>query len=546
MRKKRLLFLFIVVLSFVSTTLSAIAGDTTYLIRMKNDVALTDLTTILEEHGFKLIKQFKQINLNVASNNNPQQVQAFKDAQKDKIVYMELDAPIKIVEAPAKTPNDKLYKDQDSLQRLGIENAWDFTIGSSNVVVAVSDTGIYARHQDLANQIWTNFKEIPNNGKDDDGNGFIDDVSGWNFIANNGKPADDHGHGTHVSGIIGAEGNNNYGVSGVNWEISIMPLKFLDQNGSGSTSGGISTILYAADNGAKILNASWGSSTDSKALKDAIDYGFSKGMITVAAAGNNSANSDKTPIYPAGTDSDGIIAVASSSADGQLSSFSNFGGTSVHLAAPGSNVLSTYLNDSFTRMSGTSMATPMASGVAGLLLAMDPSLSALELKNGLINSVIVRPSYAGVLITEGDLDASTTLQQINEDFKIWPHQINIKNGDSFQFSAIKARGLVKWKVVAKDTKLATIDSSGRLSAATGKSGVLTITAIDEQGHEASTGNITVINTNGGGGGGCTRSEAYAGETGGAHNAHSQYLLGYVVLLCAILSYKKLKNILSKE
>ena len=449
---------------------------------------------------------------------------------------MELDYPVSVVE----TPNDKLFYDQDSIKRLSIEKSWDFTTGSFDVVIAVSDTGIYSRHEDLANQIWTNFKEIPNNGKDDDANGFIDDVSGWNFISSNGKPQDEHGHGTHVAGIIGAEGNNNFGTSGINWDVFIMPLKFLDKNGSGTTSGGISTILYAADNGAKVLNASWGSSSNSAALTDALNYAYSKGMITIAAAGNNSANSDKEPIYPAGSDSEGVIAIASSASDGQLSSFSNFGGISVHLAAPGSNVLSTYLNNTFKRMSGTSMAAPMASGVAGLLLAMDKNLSALDLKNGLLNSVIIRESYRGILITEGDLDDSVTLQQMNEEFKIWPHQINLKNGDSFLFSAIKARGQVVWRVNAKDKKLATIDANGRLSAQAGKSGVLTVTAIDEQGHEAVTGNITVVNTNGGGGGGCTR-DAYAGDSGTNPKSNSLALLGYVLLLFSILSYKKLKK-----
>ncbi|OFZ16184.1 MAG: hypothetical protein A2X86_13965 [Bdellovibrionales bacterium GWA2_49_15] len=507
---------------------------------MKKVLPLTDLSTIFEKHGFKLIKSFKQINVSLISSSDPQQVQQFKEEQKDNLAYMEIDSPVSIVQAP----DDKLYPDQDSLQRLGIEQAWDLTTGSSSVIVAVSDTGIFTLHEDLANQIWTNFKEIASNGKDDDGNGFVDDVSGWNFITSTGKPNDDHGHGTHVSGIIGAQGNNHFGVSGVNWNIQIMPLKFLDKNGSGSTSGGISTILYAADNGARILNASWGSSSNSAALKDAIDYAFAKGMVTIAAAGNNSANSDKEPIYPGGTDSDGVIAVASSAAAGQLSSFSNFGALSVHLAAPGSNVLSTYLNNGFTRMSGTSMATPMASGVAGLLLAFDKSLSALELKNGLLNSVIVRASYDGVLITEGDLDASTTLKQLNEEFKIWPHQINIKDGDSFQFSAVKARGQVVWKVVGKNKKLASIDANGRLHANPGQAGTLTISATDEQGHEALTGTITVLRPNGGSGGGCTK-DANAGEGPSTQHSDSWSFLGYLLLALVILTYKKRQRIFSK-
>ncbi|MBI2521718.1 MAG: S8 family serine peptidase [Bdellovibrio sp.] len=543
----RPLFSFLFIFSFIFTTsyISAQSEtetdnteDVVYLIKTKKEMTLSDLNEILDKHGFKVKKHFKQINVTVAAHNNPQQVQGFKDEQKDKIVYMEIDAPVSIV----KTPNDKLFQEQDSLHRLGIERAWDVTTGSFKVIIAVSDTGIYALHEDLANQIWTNFKEIPNNAKDDDGNGFVDDVSGWNFITSTGRPTDDHGHGTHVSGIIGAEGNNNYGVSGVNWDVLVMPLKFLDKNGSGTTSGGISTILYAADNGAKVLNASWGSSSNSAALKDAIDYGYSKGMLTIAAAGNNAANSDKEPIYPAGTDSDGVIAIASSSADGELSSFSNFGGTSVHLAAPGSNVLSTYLNNTFKRMSGTSMATPMASGVAGLFLAVDPTLTALELRNALLNSVAIRTSYDGLLITEGDLDPSVTLGQMNEEFKIWPHQVNINNGDSFQFAALKARGQVVWKLSGKkDRKLASIDQNGRLTTVQGKSGVLTVSATDEQGHEAFTGTITVVNAGGNRGGGCTKEAYAAGAMENQHNSKAQYLLGYIFLIGLILAYKKLKK-----
>jgi len=546
MHQIRLLLAFTLFLlfSYTSTQAGEIQKDrndesaAVYLIKFKNGIPLDDGTSILSDNGFHLIKTFNQIDVFVASHNDQNQVTKFEQDQKDKIVYLEKDFPVNMV----KTVNDKLYSEQSSIKRLDIENAWNRSIGSTNIIVAVSDTGIYAQHEDLGNQVWTNFKEIPRNGIDDDGNGFVDDLSGWNFIENNNRPVDQNGHGTHVAGILGAEGNNNFGVSGINWKIQIMPLKFLDKNGSGKTSGGIATILYAADNGARVLNASWGSTADSQALKDAINYAFSKGMLVIAAAGNNSANSDKEPIYPAGTKSDGVISVASSSNDGVLSSFSNFGATSVHLAAPGSNVLSTYINDSFKRLSGTSMATPMVTGVAGLILSVDPSLSGYELKNALLNSVEHRESYKNLLITQGDLNANKALAQLSDTFKIWPEQVNVLNGASFQFSAIKARGNVKWKLTSSTKNIANIDATGKLTTTKGKSGTILISAVDEQGNEAITKTITVINPNGDGGGGCTR-QAFAGN-GEQSSSSPLNVLSYLGIYFLYFILRKFKQRIS--
>lgn len=225
--------------------------------------------------------------------------------------------------------------------------AWDITQGSSSVVVAVIDSGVAITnnsstgHPDLTANRWVNAGETCVNGVDDDGNGRIDDCYGWDFLNNDNDPMDYNGHGTHVAGTIGAVGNNSSGVVGVNWMVKIMPLRFLGATGSGSTTDAILAINYAANNGARIINASWGGGPYSQALYDAINYARSNNVLFVAAAGNDGTNNDTTPSYPASYDLDNIISVAATDQNDALASFSNRGATSVDLAAPGVNIYST-------------------------------------------------------------------------------------------------------------------------------------------------------------------------------------------------------------
>jgi subtilisin family serine protease len=216
--------------------------------------------------------------------------------------------------------------------------AWDVTTGSSDVVVAVVDTGVDIHHPDLAANIWTNLGEIPGNGIDDDGNGYIDDVNGWDFSAGDNDPRDAYGHGTHVAGTIAAAGNNAAGVTGVSWSAKIMALRFLDAWGNGSTADAIAAIEYANAMGADIINNSWGGSGYLQSLKDAID---ASAALVVCAAGNSAKNNDKTPFYPSSYSSPNIISVAASDQDDALAYFSNYGAVSVDVAAPGTNIYST-------------------------------------------------------------------------------------------------------------------------------------------------------------------------------------------------------------
>ena len=280
--------------------------------------------------------------------------------------------------------------------------AWNISTGSDSVVVAVIDTGVLYTHSDLSSNIWNNKGEIPGNGVDDDHNGYIDDIRGWNFITNTSDPIDDNGHGTHVSGIIGAVGNNTNGVAGVNWHVKIMPLKAFNPAGVGETSDAINAIEYANVNGASVISNSWGGGSYSQGLKDAID---TSPAVVICAAGNNANDNDIIPVYPANYNSTNIISVAATDHYDLLALFSNIGLDSVDLAAPGMYIWSTYLDGTYAILSGTSMATPHVSGVAALVKSVNQSLTAVQIKNIILSTVDVKSSLTGKVSTGGRLNA---------------------------------------------------------------------------------------------------------------------------------------------
>ena len=284
--------------------------------------------------------------------------------------------------------------------------AWNTTTGSG-VVVAVVDTGVDYTHEDLAVNIWINPVEIAGNGIDDDGNGYIDDIRGWNFCSATNDPMDDNGHGTHCAGIITAVGNNGVGVTGVNWEAKIMPLKFLDSSGSGYTSDAISAILYANKMGAKVISNSWGGTGSSRSLKEAID---ASSAVVVCAAGNDAENIDTTPLYPASYNSSNIIAVAATDYNDNLASFSNYGSKSVDIAAPGVMIRSTYSDNRYAYLSGTSMATPYVSGVAALVYASNSSLSCTVVKAKILSGAETISSLNGKVVSNGRLNAANAVK----------------------------------------------------------------------------------------------------------------------------------------
>ena len=315
-------------------------------------------------------------------------------------------------------PNDTSYASLWAMENSGAsggvidadidaEQAWQFGT-SSNVVVAVIDTGVDYNHPDLASNIWLNDDEVPGDGIDNDGNGYIDDTRGWNFVSNNNNPMDDNNHGTHVAGTIGAVGNNQRGVVGVAWDVDIMPLKFLSATGSGVLSHAVSAIDYANRNGAKVINASWGGGGFSSALQSAIQRFQNAGGIFVAAAGNESSNNASTAAYPANYP--GVISVAASTRTDALASFSNYG-TNVEIAAPGASILSTVRGGGYSSFNGTSMASPHVAGAFALLWGQAPNKTAAELVD------LVMANTDNVLrdrTTYGRLNVGKAAQALND------------------------------------------------------------------------------------------------------------------------------------
>ncbi|MDW8305294.1 MAG: S8 family serine peptidase [Acidobacteriota bacterium] len=319
-------------------------------------------------------------------------------------------------------PNDPSFTSLWGLTRISAPSAWDLTTGSSSVVVAVIDTGIRYTHEDLSSNMWRNTAEIPNNGIDDDGNGFIDDYYGYDFRYNDPDPMDENGHGTHVAGTIGAVGNNSLGVVGVNWTVKLMAIKIYSATANDTTSAMLinayNYVRMMRNRGVniRVTNNSYADCPEAcgydQATKDALDALGNSGVLNVFAAGNNGRDIDVLPIYPASYDSPHILTVASSTSSDARSSFSNYGVRSVDLAAPGSGILSTYRNSdsSYATLSGTSMATPHVAGAAALLSGYNPSLSVASLKATLMNTVDLLSAWNGLVKSGGRLNVDRALR----------------------------------------------------------------------------------------------------------------------------------------
>ena len=338
-------------------------------------------------------------------------------------------------------PNDTFYGSQWPLKNsptsigggISAESAWDITTGNQNIVVGVIDTGIDVDHRDLKDNIFTNTAETPNNNIDDDNNGFVDDVNGWDFIHHDKTVfdnADDDFHGTHVAGIIGARGNNSTGIAGVNWNVQLLPMKAIGPGG------GTDSVLLEAYNYAKtmrqrgvnlrVLNNSYGGQAFSQSLFDAIKELGNAGILFVAAAGNETLSNDFVPHFPATFDLPNVVSVAASTQGGFFASFSNRGAQTVHLAAPGDNVLSTtphgYTGDglvaantdpdgsTYSNISGTSMAAPHVSGAAALAVAANPDISLQKLRSAVLFGVDESGVFFTSTISSGRLNANRTVQ----------------------------------------------------------------------------------------------------------------------------------------
>ncbi len=329
------------------------------------------------------------------------------------------------------TPNDPLYGNLWGMDKIQAPQAWDIDHDCSDVIVGVIDTGIDWKHPDLIDNIWQNLGEDADgdgrvleyiggtwqfdpgdiNNVDNDGNGYADDFVGWDFVNNDNNPMDDHSHGTHCAGTIGARGNNNIGVVGVCWNVKLMALKFLGASGGGFTSGAVAALNYATAKGVKITNNSWGGGGYNTSLYDAIQNAQNNNALFVAAAGNNARNIDVIPFYPASYNNANIIAVASTDVNDNLSSFSNYGAISVDLGAPGSNIYSTTPNNTYDSKNGTSMATPHVAGAAALVSC--PSMTYADVKAALLNNTTPLASLTGNCVTGGRLNLYNALTNTN-------------------------------------------------------------------------------------------------------------------------------------
>ncbi len=296
---------------------------------------------------------------------------------------------------------------------IGVQSVWSSSSGVPVVkpIVAVVDTGLDTNHSVITGTqaLWTNPGEIPGNGIDDDSNGYIDDIHGWNFVDNSPTMYDDDNHGTHVTGIILSIDQNIYTTPLQEAKIKIMPLKFLNGSGVGTTSNAIRAIYYAANNGASVINNSWGGPSYSAALNEAVAYSYNKGALFVVAAGNNGASNDQTAMYPANYDVPNVISVAATTDYDYLASFSNYGSTSVHIGSPGVYILSTIPNNTFGTSSGTSMAAPFISGTAAQMKVESPSMLPHQMRAILLAQTVAITQLNGKVSSGGRLNSNNAV-----------------------------------------------------------------------------------------------------------------------------------------
>lgn len=355
------------------------------------------------ETTYSLVPGLEKLRLRGASISVPDAVQRLAS-----LGYVQYAEPDYTVHA-AVIPNDPLWGDLWGMTNIKAPQAWDTFTGDANFVVADIDTGVDRNHPDLAANMWTNPGEIAGNGIDDDGNGYIDDIHGWDWAYNDNNPSDVNGHGSHTSGTIGAVGNNGVGVVGVNWNVKIMALKFLNDSGSGSTSNAIAALNYAVNKGVKVSNNSWGGGGYSQALYDAIENAKSVGHLFIAAAGNNGTNNDTSPFYPASYNNDNLISVAAIDINDAKASFSNYGATTVDLGAPGVSIVSTTPNSSYSSYSGTSMATPHVAGAVAMVYALNPTWTYGQVRDRILNTTRPIAALSGKTVTGGTLDLAAAI-----------------------------------------------------------------------------------------------------------------------------------------
>lgn len=400
------------------------------LVKFKSNVPTNSKLKINQKINAKRVRRFKRIKV--------EQIKLPKDISvEEAIKFYENKKEVEYAEPNYRrtlqaTPNDTSFNSLWGLHNTGqtggtadadidAPEAWDLSTGSNDVIVAVFDTGVDYTHPDLSPNMWTNPNEIPSDGLDNDGNIYVDDIYGINTAYSGyqpGNPMDIESHGTHVAGTIGAKGDNNSGITGVNWNVKIMAVNtFKIENSSSVTYDsdilkGIDYVLDMKSKGVNIVatnNSYGGEGSNSQSMYNAINNLKNSDILFIAAAGNNNKDNDTTPFYPSNYDNDNVISVAATNSSDNLADFSNYGISSVDIAAPGSTVYSTVPNESYSYKSGTSMATPHVTGLAALIAAYHPEYDYLEIKNAILSSGDAKGSLSGKTYTGARINAYNAL-----------------------------------------------------------------------------------------------------------------------------------------
>jgi RHS repeat-associated protein len=387
--------------------------DGEILVRFRDGVSAKDKETIFATHGVR-----RNQKLEGDSGFEKLQLSAGRDA-KAAVLQLLLNPQVQFAEPnfliskEDLTPNDPQFKEQWALQNTGQNGgqfgsdikagaAWDKTTGSAATVIAVIDSGIDFTHPDLKNNQWTNPKPSTNN-----------DLHGWDFTNNSAEIKDEQGHGTAVAGIIAAEGNNAVGISGVMWRASLMSLRVLDNTGTGDVANAVQAIDYAVTHGAQVINLSWGTSGESAVLKDAIERALKRNVVVVCSAGNNGKDLDANPYYPASFGIKDLITVAGTDNFDQPASWSNYGARTVTVAAPGTDILTTQINNSYRTVTGTSAAAPVVAGIAGLLKTSRPGANAAQVARAISDSARKIASLSGKVSSGGVVSAADALTKVH-------------------------------------------------------------------------------------------------------------------------------------
>lgn len=421
----------------------------------------------------KRLHQLKDIEIVEVPKNISLEATKKLYSKNPNVLYVEPDFTIRVnpLKGSAVHKKNEQFEQQWALNNIGQKvgkytgkedadingpEAWEITKGDKEVVLGIIDTGVNHKHPDLIDNMWSNPGEIPGNGKDDDGNGFVDDVHGINAMDKTGDPMDDNGHGSHCSGIMGGTNSKGEGVFGVNQKVSIVGCKFLDADGGGRMSDALTCMDYFSKLKTRekhpvnivAINASWGGGGKSKAMEEAIKILGDNGILFVAAAGNDGEDNDLVSSYPANYKLANIISVAATNNKDELAYFSNFGKKSVHVAAPGMDILSTVLDNGYDTYSGTSMATPYVTGLIGLLKSKDPSLTAKQVKNLVIAGGTDLSSLSGKVISnrriraaDKDGKGSLTCHNQRSHARILPEDstVSAKVGEVVDFAVINIK-----------------------------------------------------------------------------------------------------------